>query len=479
MLNGQAATERRASNPLLGPAEQAEHLRLSMILDQMPIGIGVFDSGGSLFHANCHFERAAGGAIPSLEAMQGQFWRAAPTDGSTTEDVDHPAVRALNGHVATPGVDFIRQTIDGHDHWVSISAVPLTGADSSAVVGVVVVVEEAECRRRAAARLRAKEERFRRFAKYSSNALWIADLADGRIEFLSPAAASFWTGLAEEDHLDALAGIIHPDDLARTMEHRRDVARGHVKRFEYRIVDGQRDTVRHVREISFLIPDEYGSADCVGGIVEDVSPEVQIYLVQGADQSAGLLDGLPTPARRIKTFACQEELMRIADVLNPGCVLIDLRGRHPDVAAIEALLSKRPIDLQVVFIGAAQTPTAQVLAAMRGGAIDYLLEPVGHEALENAITRACNALPSGSEPAAAETELASRFSHLPRREREVLEGLVAGGTNKVIARKLGISPRTVEVHRAHLMERLNVRNLSELLQIVHRAGLGGMTRRDG
>lgn len=64
----------------------------------------------------------------------------------------------------------------------------------------------------------------------------------------------------------------------------------------------------------------------------------------------------------------------------------------------------------------------------------------------------------------------ARFRQLSRREREVPEGLVAGGTNKSIARELGISPPTIEVHRAHLMERLNARSLSELLQMVHQAG---------
>lgn len=449
-------------------ADQTEHLRLAMILDQMPVGIGVFDCTGSLFHSNRHFERAAGGSLPSIHAMKEQHWRPVPADGSTIETAAYPGQRALNGDIATPGLDFVRQTSDGRDHWVSVSAVPLTGPNSTAIVGVVVVVEEAEAKRQVAERLRAKDERFRSFAKYSSNALWIADRIGGRITFLSPAAASIWTDLIEGDAMDALADIIHPDDLPRTIDARSEVARGHVQRFDYRIVNADGKVVRHLRETSFPIPDEFGEGHCIGGIVEDVSPEKQIYFVHNEKGPIGLLDRISRQAHRIKTFDCQDELMRLADLLTPGCVILDLRGSAADPDAIDALLALRPADLQVVLIGTEQTPVPHVVRAMRAGAIDYLVEPIDDGALEDAIARACCALEPASPVCPVDVAAPSRLRSLPKREREVLEGLVAGGTNKSIARNLGISPRTVEVHRAHLMERLNAHSLSELLQIAHR-----------
>lgn len=470
MQTDQPHGTRPAGGHARNPADDAEHLRLSMILDQMPVGIGVFDSAGALFHSNRHFERAASGAIPSLQTMTGQYWRPAPGDGEPIDEAAYPAMRALNGDIATPGLDFVRQTSDGRNHWVSVSAVPLTGPNSTTVLGVVLVVEEAEAKRRVAEQLRAKEERFRRFAQYSSNALWIADHLSGRIAFLSAAAADIWTGLAENDVIDALDRIIHPDDLAHISESRREVAIGHVQRFSYRIVDAEGEVVRHVRETSFLIPGEPGGSDCIGGIVEDVSPEQQIYLIQSGDRSPALLRQISQRGRRIKTFSSQEELMRIADVLNPGCVIVDLRAWQAEPAAIATLLSQRPADLEMIFVGAAQTPVSQVVDAMRAGASDYLIEPLDEGALENAVMRAFNASSVRIEPVEDAPDPSARFRQLSRREREVLEGLVAGGTNKSIARELGISPRTIEVHRAHLMERLNARSLSELLQMVHQAG---------
>lgn len=464
---------RPAGGKANSPTEDAEHLRLAMILDQMPVGIGVFDSAGILFHSNRHFEQAAGGAIPSLQMMTGQYWRPAPGDGAETDEATYPAMRALKGDVATPGRDFVRQTSDGRDHWVSVSAVPLTGPNSATVVGVVVVVEEAEAKRRIAEQLQAKEERFRRFAQYSSNAFWIADRSSGCFAFLSAAATEIWAGLTEDDGIEALAGIIHPDDLARTLESRHDVALGHVQRFDYRIIDAQGEVVRHVRETSFLIPGDRDGSDCIGGIVEDVSPEHQIYLVQSAEAHPGLLREISQRGRRIKTFSCQEELMRIADVLTPGCVIVDLRGTQADPGAIALLLAQRPADLQVVLVGAQGTAVTDVVEAMRAGASDFLIEPIAEGALEQAVSRACNASCSRAEAVDATSDPSGRFLQLSRREREVLDGLVAGGTNKSIARDLGISPRTIEVHRAHLMERLNARSLSELLQMAHRAGMAG------
>ena len=459
-----------------GPASNgaSEHLRLANILDQMPVGIGIFDNLGKLYHANRHFEDAAGGALPLLSHMEEQVWRPVDHDGATIDVKAYPPARAMNGQIATPGMNFIRPLEDGREHWVAMSAVPLTAPGTAGVVGVVVVAENGESRRLNAERLRAKEERFQRFARHSSNALWIANSLSGEIEYLSPAAARMW-GERQFPTLHALDDHVHSDDREPLQRYRQQAADGGASHFEYRLVDGRGAVVRRVREICFPIPGEDGqNEDCIGAIIEDVSPEVQIYLVQHDAGRTDLIAELGRSARRIKQFARADELMTVADVLNPGCVILDLRGTVIDAGSVEALLANRPDDLQVILIGDRDTGVADVIAAMRAGAVDFLVDPIQPDALNRAVQKAVEALPTPKEMRQTDrSDVAIRLSTLPRREREVLMGLVSGGTNKMIARTLGISPRTIEVHRAHLMERLNVRNLSELLKLAHDAGLKG------
>lgn len=454
----------------------SDHLRLAGILDQMPVGIGVYDKAGFLFHANRHFESTARGAIPSIESMTGDAWQAVAADGSLIDETCYPGVRALNGQVATPVVDFKRTNGDGSHNWIGVSAVPLTVTDSADVVGAVMVVEDVTERRRAADRALLIETRFKRFAEHSSNALWIANCATGAIEYLSPAAARLW---AEREVMTTLTDwleSVHPDDRHRAGECRARVAQGAVQRFDYRLIDAHGEISRHVRETSFPIPAPQGEDASIGGIVEDISPDIQIYLVQRyADQGDDLLYELSQQCRRsIKIFSSEEQLMSVADVLLPGVVVVDLRGLVPDENPIWEMLSRRPADLQTILVGEADTPVGDVINAMRAGAIDYVLSPWSRGAMARAVHSACEALPSRDDGSRSDRhDAAHRLSRLPRREREVLLGLVSGGTNKTIARSLGISPRTVEVHRAHLMERLNVRTFRELLQLAHQVGIKG------
>jgi FixJ family two-component response regulator len=100
---------------------------------------------------------------------------------------------------------------------------------------------------------------------------------------------------------------------------------------------------------------------------------------------------------------------------------------------------------------------------MKAGAVDYLDSPVAFEALLEAVASALAEVREAMEADRSLDFARARISGMSMREHEVLEGLVAGETNKLIGRRLGISPRTVEVHRAHLMERLDVRSLPELV----------------
>jgi two-component system response regulator FixJ len=117
----------------------------------------------------------------------------------------------------------------------------------------------------------------------------------------------------------------------------------------------------------------------------------------------------------------------------------------------------------IVMTGHADVPLA--VRAMKAGAVDFIEKPFDDEAIIETVRRALQLRP------AANPEIAQRLASLTPREREVLEGLVAGRANKVIAFDLDISPRTVEIHRARVMEKMQARSLSQLVRIALEAGI--------
>ena len=152
-----------------------------------------------------------------------------------------------------------------------------------------------------------------------------------------------------------------------------------------------------------------------------------------------------------------------------GCVLLDLRMPGMDGLAVQREMAARGLGLPVVVVTAhGDVPLA--VQAMRAGASDFIEKPYRGEAI---IQAAEAALARGDEDRARAREAAeamARVAALSPREADVLRGLLAGRQNKVIARDLGISPRTVELHRANLMDKLGAQRLSEALGTALAAG---------
>jgi len=147
-----------------------------------------------------------------------------------------------------------------------------------------------------------------------------------------------------------------------------------------------------------------------------------------------------------------------------GCIVTDVR--MPGIDGVEFLrrLRTRGFALPVIVMtGHADVPLA--VKAMKAGAIDFLEKPFDDDLLLGAVRAALQRQARNAQHEAQAVELQSRIRFLSERELQVLEGLVAGKANKVIAHDLGISPRTVEIYRANVMSKMQAGSLSELVRM--------------
>ena len=169
------------------------------------------------------------------------------------------------------------------------------------------------------------------------------------------------------------------------------------------------------------------------------------------------------------TYASAEAFLNSKLSLGQGCALVDVRMPQMDGLALLQELTARRSELAVIIMtGFADVPLA--VRAMKAGAADFVEKPCTREMLVAAVERALAKtapaqLDDGEKKAAQE-----RLDTLTQREREVLELLVVGDPNKVVAHKLGISPRTVEVYRGRIMEKVQVKSLAALVRVALAAG---------
>ena len=190
-----------------------------------------------------------------------------------------------------------------------------------------------------------------------------------------------------------------------------------------------------------------------------------VYIVDDDDavrDSIGLLLGLK--GYRTLPFASADDFLGACAPTWAGCLLLDIRMPGTDGLALQAELQTSKMQLPVIFMTAhGDVPT--VRSALKSGAVDYLEKPVDPEAMLIAIDTAfdLDAAQRQKMQRADQSEL--RLNALTPREREVFDLVIQGQQYREIAAALGISPRTVEVHRARLMEKLGVRSISELIRM--------------
>lgn len=195
-----------------------------------------------------------------------------------------------------------------------------------------------------------------------------------------------------------------------------------------------------------------------------------VYLVDDDEairRSASFM--LKTSGFVVAAFASGIDFLKAAHGLGLGCVLLDVRMPDIDGLAVQAELKARGIPLPVIVMTGHGDVTVAV-AAMKAGAVDFLEKPFEKAELLAALDDGFARIDQTGHRAERAALAVVRLDALTPRERDVLHGLVNGLPNKTIGYDLGISPRTVEIHRAHLMTKLEVRSLAEALRIAFAAG---------
>jgi two-component system response regulator FixJ len=181
---------------------------------------------------------------------------------------------------------------------------------------------------------------------------------------------------------------------------------------------------------------------------------------------------LATVGMEVRTYASAVAFLAVAPTVEAGCVITDVR--MPELSGVELLRRLRELKLGVpviVITGHGDVPLA--VQAMKMGALDFLEKPFDDEVLLASVRAALGRLEQDHKRQAERGDIEARLASLSNRERDVLEGLVAGHANKQIAYDLGISPRTIEIYRANLMTKMQAASLSDLVRMALIAGLLG------
>lgn len=186
---------------------------------------------------------------------------------------------------------------------------------------------------------------------------------------------------------------------------------------------------------------------------------------------------LKTSGFDVETWPSGVAFLKDVRDLRPGCILLDVRMPELDGLEVQQALNERGVAMPVIVL-TGHGDISIAVRAMKAGAVDFIEKPFEKSSILHAIETAFGRLADHAGRAERAHDAATAIAGLTARERDVLDGLAHGLPNKTIAYDLGISPRTVEVHRANLMSKLSVRSLSDALRIAFAAGLGSDAPRD-
>jgi len=203
-------------------------------------------------------------------------------------------------------------------------------------------------------------------------------------------------------------------------------------------------------------------------VAEERAPVVHVV-----DDDAAVLDAIRLLLRSVglpsRGYASATDFLESHQAGNPGCLVLDLRMPGMSGVELQDRLRELECDLPIVFVTAhGDVPTA--VRAIKAGAVDFIQKPFPDQKLLDKVHQALALDVRNRALRAERLEIRRRIEGLTPREREAMALVVAGLPNKRIARELGISERTVEVHRARVMEKMRVSSVPELVRLVLRAG---------
>jgi FixJ family two-component response regulator len=186
----------------------------------------------------------------------------------------------------------------------------------------------------------------------------------------------------------------------------------------------------------------------------------------------GLCALLGTVSIPTRAYASANEFLQIAEPGMVGCLVVDVR--MPGMSGLELLhiLKARDIHLPVIVISG-HGDVAMAVRAMKAGAVDFLLKPFNEQELLDQIFASLNLSDQNSSLKQTREQAAQRFSELTPRERQILDRIMQCQHSKAIAFDLGISEKTVDVHRFNIMRKTGTRNISQLIQLRIQAGDAG------
>jgi two-component system response regulator FixJ len=205
--------------------------------------------------------------------------------------------------------------------------------------------------------------------------------------------------------------------------------------------------------------------------ISTMQPELIVYVIDDDDAVRHSLEFLlKTAGIEVRGFESAKAFLEMLPRIKTGCIITDVR--MPEITGIDLLrrVKESGLDIPVIVI-TGHGEISLAVEAMKIGAVDFLEKPFDDDLLLASVRSALNKEADTAKHRAEVTDLHDKLAALSNRERQVLEGLVVGKANKVIAFDLGISPRTVEIYRANLMTKMAANSLSDLVRMAMTAGI--------
>lgn len=194
-----------------------------------------------------------------------------------------------------------------------------------------------------------------------------------------------------------------------------------------------------------------------------MSAEITVFIVDDDQAMAESVRWLiESVGFKVKVFRSARDFLSNYHSSQAGCLVLDVRMPEMTGLELQEQLNERNIDIPIIFVtGHGDVPMAT--RAMKAGAIDFLMKPFNDQMLLESINKAIELDQQRRQAKGQWQEVAQRIQRLTPRERQIMGLVVQGKLNKVIAQELTISPKTVELHRAKVMEKMGVDSLAELV----------------